>query len=81
VTSESKILLLVMGGLPHPETGRAELESARTPNLDALARESACGELCAELQESYSTRRTPGLALSPTHPPEVISTLPLPDLS
>src|SRR4030042_1825100 len=46
VTSESKILLLVMeglGGLPHPETGRTELETARTPNLDALAAESACG--------------------------------------
>ena len=46
VTSESKILLLVvdgLGGLPHPETGKTELESARTPNLDALARESACG--------------------------------------
>jgi len=46
VTSKSKILLLVMdglGGLPHPETGRTELETARTPNLDALARESACG--------------------------------------
>jgi 2,3-bisphosphoglycerate-independent phosphoglycerate mutase len=46
VSNESKILLLVMdglGGLPHPETGRTELESARTPNLDALARESACG--------------------------------------
>ncbi|HLA18423.1 MAG TPA: 2,3-bisphosphoglycerate-independent phosphoglycerate mutase [Dehalococcoidia bacterium] len=46
VTNGSKILLLVMdglGGLPHPETGRSELETARTPNLDALARESACG--------------------------------------
>lgn len=46
VSNESKILLLVvdgLGGLPHPETGRTELESAHTPNLDALARESACG--------------------------------------
>ncbi|TET99331.1 MAG: 2,3-bisphosphoglycerate-independent phosphoglycerate mutase [Dehalococcoidia bacterium] len=46
VTGESKILLLVMdglGGLPHPQTGKTELESARTPNLDALAAESACG--------------------------------------
>ncbi|MEE8369839.1 MAG: 2,3-bisphosphoglycerate-independent phosphoglycerate mutase [Dehalococcoidia bacterium] len=42
----SKIVLFVMdglGGLPHPETGRTELESARTPNLDRLAKESACG--------------------------------------
>jgi 2,3-bisphosphoglycerate-independent phosphoglycerate mutase len=46
VTGQSKILLLVMdglGGLPHPETGRTELETAQTPNLDALAAESACG--------------------------------------
>ncbi len=46
VTGQSKILLLVMdglGGLPHPETGKTELETAQTPNLDALAAESACG--------------------------------------
>jgi 2,3-bisphosphoglycerate-independent phosphoglycerate mutase len=46
LTGQSKILLLVMdglGGLPHPETGRTELETAQTPNLDALAAESACG--------------------------------------
>jgi 2,3-bisphosphoglycerate-independent phosphoglycerate mutase len=42
----TKILLFVMdglGGLPHPETGRTELESAYTPHLDMLARDSACG--------------------------------------
>lgn len=42
----SKILLLVLdglGGLPHPATGRSELQSARTPNLDRLAAESALG--------------------------------------
>ena len=46
VSNGSKILLFVMdglGGLPHPQTGGSELETARTPNLDALARESACG--------------------------------------
>jgi 2,3-bisphosphoglycerate-independent phosphoglycerate mutase len=46
VTGQSKILLLVMdglGGLPHPESGKTELETARTPNLDALAGKSACG--------------------------------------
>ena len=42
----SKIVMLVvdgLGGLPHPDTGRSELETAHLPNLDALARESACG--------------------------------------
>ena len=46
VSGDTKLLLFVMdglGGLPHPESGRTELESARTPNLDSLARESACG--------------------------------------
>ena len=32
-----------LGGLPHPDTGKSELERADTPNLDALARVSACG--------------------------------------
>jgi 2,3-bisphosphoglycerate-independent phosphoglycerate mutase len=35
-----KIVYLVLdglGGLPHEETGRTELETARTPNLDRLA--------------------------------------------
>ncbi|MEC9446554.1 MAG: 2,3-bisphosphoglycerate-independent phosphoglycerate mutase [Chloroflexota bacterium] len=42
----SKMVLLVadgLGGLAHPETGKSELETARTPNLDALAQKSACG--------------------------------------
>ena len=41
-----RIVLLVadgLGGLPHPETGRTELETAHTPTLDALAAESATG--------------------------------------
>jgi len=45
-STPSKIVLLVidgLGGLPHPETGRTELESAKTPNLDRLAREGICG--------------------------------------
>jgi 2,3-bisphosphoglycerate-independent phosphoglycerate mutase len=29
--------------MPHPETGKSELETARLPNLDGLAGESACG--------------------------------------
>ena len=32
-----------LGGMAHPETGRTELETASLPNLDALARRSACG--------------------------------------
>ncbi|HEV8574645.1 MAG TPA: 2,3-bisphosphoglycerate-independent phosphoglycerate mutase [Dehalococcoidia bacterium] len=43
---DTKIVLFVMdglGGLPHPETGRTELETSYTPHLDMLARESACG--------------------------------------
>lgn len=41
-----RIVLVVMdglGGLPHPDTGLTELESAATPNLDALASRSATG--------------------------------------
>src|SRR5213082_1700561 len=42
----SKIVLLVadgLGGLPMEPGGKTELESARTPNLDACAREGVCG--------------------------------------
>ena len=45
-TTPSKIVMLVvdgLGGLPHPDTRRSELETANIPNLDRLARESACG--------------------------------------
>jgi 2,3-bisphosphoglycerate-independent phosphoglycerate mutase len=45
-TSPSKIVLLVMdgvGGLPHPETGKTELESASKPNLNKIAKDSLCG--------------------------------------
>ncbi|MEO2158341.1 MAG: 2,3-bisphosphoglycerate-independent phosphoglycerate mutase [bacterium] len=34
-----------LGGLPDPKTGLTELESASTPNLDALARRSSLGSL------------------------------------
>lgn len=40
------IVYLIMdglGGLPHEETGRTELEAAATPNLDRLAKRSALG--------------------------------------
>ena len=42
----SKIVLLVadgLGGLPLEPGGKTELESARTPNLDGLARDGVCG--------------------------------------
>ena len=45
-STPSKVVMLVvdgLGGAPHPETGRSELEEARTPNLDSLASRSACG--------------------------------------
>src|SRR5256714_9908645 len=44
--SETKVVLLVadgLGGLPMEAGGKTELESARTPNLDACAREGVCG--------------------------------------
>jgi len=46
IQNDTKILLVVidgLGGLPHPETGRSELEAADTPHLDRLAADSACG--------------------------------------
>ena len=44
--SDAKILFLVvdgLGGLPHPDTGKSELETAKLPNLDALAKGGTCG--------------------------------------
>jgi 2,3-bisphosphoglycerate-independent phosphoglycerate mutase len=58
VENGTKIVLFVMdglGGLPHPETGRTELESAYTPHLDMIAREAACG-----LTVPVGTGITPG---------------------
>ena len=56
--AQTKTVLLVMdglGGLPHPQTGRSELQSARTPNLDRLAAQSDLG-----LSVPVATGVTPG---------------------
>jgi 2,3-bisphosphoglycerate-independent phosphoglycerate mutase len=46
IDNDTKIVLLSLdglGGLPRPETGRSELETARVPHLTRLASEAACG--------------------------------------
>jgi 2,3-bisphosphoglycerate-independent phosphoglycerate mutase len=46
VISPEKIVMLVLdglGGLPDPETGKTELETAAIPNLDAVAAKGICG--------------------------------------
>jgi 2,3-bisphosphoglycerate-independent phosphoglycerate mutase len=58
--SPSKIVFLIIdgvGGLPHPETGKTELESARRPNLNRIASDSLCG-----LSDPVSPGITPGSA-------------------
>jgi len=46
VKNDSKIVMLVadgLGGLPQEPGGLTELETARTPNLDSLAKRGVCG--------------------------------------
>src|SRR3972149_472899 len=48
VSNAPKIVLVPLdglGGLPRPETGRSEPETAEPPNLAALPTEAACGLL------------------------------------
>ncbi len=58
IPGTTKIVLLVMdglGGLPRPQTGLSELETADCPNLDELARGGVCG-----LTVPVGTGITPG---------------------
>ena len=58
LANDGKLILIVLdglGGLPHPDTALTELESARTPNLDLLAREGIVG-----LSEPVGPGITPG---------------------
>jgi len=58
VVSPSKIVMLVidgLGGLPDVKTGKTELETARTPHLDQLAKKGICG-----LIDPVSPGITPG---------------------
>jgi len=60
--SPTKIVLLVidgLGGLPHPKTGKTELETANTPNLDRLATKGICG-LIDPVSPGITPGSTPG---------------------
>src|SRR5678815_1648892 len=58
VEGTTKIILASLdglAGLPHPDTGRSEMETAAMPNLHALASRAACG-----LIRHVGTGITPG---------------------
>ena len=59
-STPSKIVLLVadgLGGLPHPDTRKSELETAHIPNLNGLAQRSPDSlAVPTYLPNSWSTR-------------------------
>jgi len=60
--SPARIVLLVidgLGGLPHPKTGKTELETANTPNLDKLAAAGICG-MIDPISPGITPGSTPG---------------------
>src|SRR5512135_30959 len=62
IPAETKIAMVILdglGGLPREPGGKTELETARTPNLDALAARSALG-LTVPLAPGITVESGPG---------------------
>ena len=58
IHNDSKVVLMILdgvGGIPGGPEGKTELETASTPNLDALARDGICG-----LHQPIAAGITPG---------------------
>src|SRR5258705_4300116 len=75
IPNTTKIVLVSLdglGGLPRPETGRSELETARLPHLSPLASAAACG-LIRHVAPGITPGSGPGhlgaFGFEPTHHP------------